>query len=429
MLLHGESTIFSIEDVALDTNMTLRSALNCPVEYINKEPPILALKNYCFVIDGDLVNVDRIIENSKYWWKQTSSRVRYYLSKEMKTFYEVDALLCRGELRCAYMRRGRAASIEQIPLDKIFRVARIYSHWKTCISFRRIISDISPVTKGGIEFHGFQRRIFVQYLWRTNKLDEKQRVAREYRASKIPIASARKNDQFGASLKIARDRRGKSHEDQTSLSRTSYSFDRQNVANMKSEHYVSRISRIQKPKVRHQSHQQRILQRNVSQYSSRPDLSQKILQRNVLQQSSQPDLSQKILQRNVLQQSSQPDLSQKILQRNVLQQSSQPDLSQKILQRNVLQQSSQPDLSQKILQRNVLQQSSQPDSQPVASIDRPSRHASSIPRLQITRTRSKQRIAATSRITLPDLFDSSQPVSLAEFRKQFQKHQQKFRKK
>ncbi|EJW72870.1 hypothetical protein WUBG_16220, partial [Wuchereria bancrofti] len=118
--MHGDSTIFSIENTALDTRMTLKSVLNCPFEYINKQPPLLAMENYCFVINGDLVNVEQIIENSKSWWKQTSSRVRYYLSKGMKTFYEVDALLCRGELRCAYARRGRAASIEPIPLEQIF---------------------------------------------------------------------------------------------------------------------------------------------------------------------------------------------------------------------------------------------------------------------------------------------------------------------
>ncbi|EFO16672.1 hypothetical protein LOAG_11829 [Loa loa] len=147
------------------------------------------MKNYCFVINGDLVNVEQIIENSKWWWKRTSSRVGYYLSKKMQTFYEVDALLCRGELRCAYARKDRATIIEPIPLEQIFRVFRVYSHWKTCISFHRIISCISPVTKNAIEVYGFQTRIFVQYLWRTEKQEEKQRVAQEYRASKIPISS------------------------------------------------------------------------------------------------------------------------------------------------------------------------------------------------------------------------------------------------
>uniref|UniRef100_A0A0R3QEQ4 Dendrocyte expressed seven transmembrane protein n=1 Tax=Brugia timori TaxID=42155 RepID=A0A0R3QEQ4_9BILA len=95
-------------------------------------------------------------------------------------------------LRCAYARRGRAASIEPIPLEQIFRVSRIYSHWKTCISFHRIISCISPVTKNATEVYGFQKRIFVQYLWRTEKREEKRRVAREYRTSKIPIPSTNK---------------------------------------------------------------------------------------------------------------------------------------------------------------------------------------------------------------------------------------------
>ncbi|VDK56696.1 unnamed protein product [Gongylonema pulchrum] len=67
----------------------MRSALNCPVKYITKEPPLLALENYCFVIDGDKVDVDRITENSVGWWKPTGSNIRYYCTEQMKTFYQV----------------------------------------------------------------------------------------------------------------------------------------------------------------------------------------------------------------------------------------------------------------------------------------------------------------------------------------------------
>uniref|UniRef100_A0A0R3S1V5 DUF1115 domain-containing protein n=1 Tax=Elaeophora elaphi TaxID=1147741 RepID=A0A0R3S1V5_9BILA len=124
--IHGDSIVFSIENTVLDTRMALQSVLNCPFKYINKQPPILTMKNCCFVIDGDLMDAERIIENSKSWWKQTSSRVRYYLSEGMKTFHEVDALLCRGELRCAYARKDRAASIMPIPLEQVFRFTCIF---------------------------------------------------------------------------------------------------------------------------------------------------------------------------------------------------------------------------------------------------------------------------------------------------------------
>ncbi|VDN40186.1 unnamed protein product [Gongylonema pulchrum] len=86
-----------------------------------QEPPLLALENYCFVIDGDKVDVDRITENSVGWWKPTGSNIRYYCTEQMKTFYQVDALLSRGELRCAYMRKRRGCGMEQVPLHKLFR--------------------------------------------------------------------------------------------------------------------------------------------------------------------------------------------------------------------------------------------------------------------------------------------------------------------
>ncbi|VDN01351.1 unnamed protein product [Thelazia callipaeda] len=186
-LLLGYSKVFSVEKSALDADQTMRNVLNCPVEYISKDPPMIALQNYCFVISSNGVDVDKIMKNSRWWWKQTSSNTRYYYSTEMKTFYRVDVLLCRGEIRCAYMRKHRTTIIEQVPLHKLFRVTRIFGHWKTCTNFHRIISDIHPVTERGIEFYGFQKRIFVQYLWRTEKQSEKGRVLREYLANTITI--------------------------------------------------------------------------------------------------------------------------------------------------------------------------------------------------------------------------------------------------
>ncbi|OZC05378.1 hypothetical protein X798_07649, partial [Onchocerca flexuosa] len=34
-IIHGDSIIFSIENTALDTRMSLRNALNCPAKYIS----------------------------------------------------------------------------------------------------------------------------------------------------------------------------------------------------------------------------------------------------------------------------------------------------------------------------------------------------------------------------------------------------------
>lgn len=43
-VIHGDSTIFSTENTALDTRTTLQSALNCPFEYISKVGNILFFK-------------------------------------------------------------------------------------------------------------------------------------------------------------------------------------------------------------------------------------------------------------------------------------------------------------------------------------------------------------------------------------------------
>lgn len=78
---------------------------------------------------------------------------------------------------------------KQIPLAQVFRVSRYFSYWKSCPCFHRIISVISPVMEGwlspprllccfrdkrllaeGEKTLGFRRRIFVQYLWRNEKV-------------------------------------------------------------------------------------------------------------------------------------------------------------------------------------------------------------------------------------------------------------------
>lgn len=46
------------------------------------------MKNYCFVLE-EAIGVEQVREHSKKWWKDTSSNVRYYMSDDMKTFYQV----------------------------------------------------------------------------------------------------------------------------------------------------------------------------------------------------------------------------------------------------------------------------------------------------------------------------------------------------
>lgn len=93
---------------------------------------------------------------------------------------------------------------ERVDLQKVFKVVRFYSFWKTCTSFHRIVTMIEkvveepkppppqdpqemirqqqslllqPQTGGGV---GFSKRLFVQYLWRNAKPLEKARVQKEF---------------------------------------------------------------------------------------------------------------------------------------------------------------------------------------------------------------------------------------------------------
>jgi hypothetical protein len=47
--------------------------------------------NLCFVIDGDTVKLDDIIQSvdSQQWWRATGKSVRFYCSDSFKTFYQV----------------------------------------------------------------------------------------------------------------------------------------------------------------------------------------------------------------------------------------------------------------------------------------------------------------------------------------------------
>ncbi|VDM24803.1 unnamed protein product [Toxocara canis] len=122
----GESQVpvFATDSRAFDVRSALRNALTCPVKYISRLPPTMVSENYCFVVDGDAVSMDAINAGSEQWWKGTGTTIRYYYSEELKKFYQVNALLSRGEVRCAYKVKGRGGGMEQVPLDRIFKYAQ-----------------------------------------------------------------------------------------------------------------------------------------------------------------------------------------------------------------------------------------------------------------------------------------------------------------
>jgi hypothetical protein len=47
--------------------------------------------NLCFVVDGDLVQLDEINTAIGGHWQATASSTRFYCSDSMKTFYQVSS--------------------------------------------------------------------------------------------------------------------------------------------------------------------------------------------------------------------------------------------------------------------------------------------------------------------------------------------------
>ncbi|CAI4231199.1 unnamed protein product [Auanema sp. JU1783] len=171
--------VFSVDEKPLDGPSTLTNTLRCPVKYISKIPPSMVVDNFCFICDGDEVSEDEILSDQQ-WWKQTSCSTRFYSSENMTTFHQVTLLTCRGEMRGAYRSRARGAGITSVSLNQVFRVSRHFSSWRTCTSFHRIVSVISPITEEGENSNRFKKRIFVQYFWRQEKPNDRETVTREY---------------------------------------------------------------------------------------------------------------------------------------------------------------------------------------------------------------------------------------------------------
>lgn len=74
----------------------------------------------------------------------------------------------------------------EVPLEKVYKVTRFYSFWKSCTSFHRIITVIAPLSETNINPQ-FKRRIFVQYLWRNAKESDKIRVSKEFDPKKAIV--------------------------------------------------------------------------------------------------------------------------------------------------------------------------------------------------------------------------------------------------
>uniref|UniRef100_A0A1I7YEW5 Uncharacterized protein n=1 Tax=Steinernema glaseri TaxID=37863 RepID=A0A1I7YEW5_9BILA len=190
--------VYCADSKPFDLRSALENTVQCPVRYISKVPPTMVTDNYCFVVDGDIVSLEDITHESATWWKDTSNATKYYSSEDlMRTFNQISVLTSRGEIRSAYKTLKKGGGMKNVDLDKVFKVQRYFSYWKTCKSFHRIISVVSPVTKEGEAASGFQKRIFIQYLWRTDRAVDRQRVANEY------ILRSTSKSHVGASLSTA----------------------------------------------------------------------------------------------------------------------------------------------------------------------------------------------------------------------------------
>uniref|UniRef100_A0A915KF04 Potassium channel domain-containing protein n=1 Tax=Romanomermis culicivorax TaxID=13658 RepID=A0A915KF04_ROMCU len=86
----------------------------------------------------------------------------------------------------------RLKKVKEVDLTDVYKVTRFYSYWKSCTSFHRIFTIIEPLNeikppsvqssggrKAALIGQSFKRKIFVQYLWRNAKENDKLRVANE----------------------------------------------------------------------------------------------------------------------------------------------------------------------------------------------------------------------------------------------------------
>lgn len=47
------------------------------------------MDNYCFVFNGEYVDLDEIMGDNSAFWRNTATTTRYYSSDTLKTFYQV----------------------------------------------------------------------------------------------------------------------------------------------------------------------------------------------------------------------------------------------------------------------------------------------------------------------------------------------------
>lgn len=186
IIYYENHPVYAVVDKPVEAEDALQHAFTCQAKYLSKIPPMVVTENYCFILDGDQVKTSDLIKEEDKWWKQTGKPVHYYYSDDCKTFRRVQCSLHRGRIISARLsvpkRSGTGHDQKEVPLAKVFRAARYYSHWNSCISFHRIVTIMSRVSQKKTG-NDTVKRIFVQYLWRDVKPSDKAKVAAEYASS------------------------------------------------------------------------------------------------------------------------------------------------------------------------------------------------------------------------------------------------------
>ncbi|VDK78112.1 unnamed protein product [Litomosoides sigmodontis] len=206
--------IHSLHQKTVETENALQNMLDAPESIIgHKLPPAVVDNNYCFVIDGETIGSEAMLQDDIHW-SHTSRPTQYFYSDDLRSFHRVNCIKAKGKIiavkiiglqtqalnalhsaRSTPTRQSRSIdsisprsistisgfSRDTISLMQVYVVTRIYSFWKTCPSFRRIVTLLNRVNENEAENIRFQKRIFVQYIWRSTKQSEKERVKYEFR--------------------------------------------------------------------------------------------------------------------------------------------------------------------------------------------------------------------------------------------------------
>uniref|UniRef100_A0A158Q8T3 Uncharacterized protein n=1 Tax=Elaeophora elaphi TaxID=1147741 RepID=A0A158Q8T3_9BILA len=218
--------IHSLNQKTVETENVLQSLLDAPESIIShKLPPGVVDDNYCFVIDGETIESEAILHDDIHW-SHTSRPTQYFYSDDLRNFHRVNCIKAKGKIiamkilgsqaqmfnalcsnRSTPIHQSRSidcilprsiSSIsgyrrDAVPLVQVYVVTRIYSFWKTCPSFRRIVTLLDRVNENGVENMHFQKRIFVQHIWRNTKQSDKERVKYEFNRDRAKLLRSKNN--------------------------------------------------------------------------------------------------------------------------------------------------------------------------------------------------------------------------------------------